>query len=98
MESVVLLLVPLFLTSQKIEKTEINAETWRRTVFLWRDETESTYSANNLRIEEDDYRLLVQNIEGFIGFRVDENFIPVFIDGAVNDITGYSIEDFYPAE
>lgn len=94
MEGIVLLLVPLFLTSQKIEKTEINAKSWKGAIFFRRDENERMYSANYSQIEENDYRLLVQNIEGLIGFRTDENFAPVFMDGAVNGVTGYNKEDF----
>jgi len=94
MKSIVLLLVSLFLTDKEAKKTEINDGSWKETVFLWRDETESKYSVENLQIDESDYRLLVQNIDGFIGLRVDENFIPAFIDGAIKDVTGYSKEDF----
>lgn len=38
--------------------------------------------------------LLEQNIEGFIGLRVKENFVPVFIDGDLEGVTGYDKEDF----
>lgn len=94
MESIVLLLVPLFLTDHGSEEVKMNVEPWKETVFLWRDGNESKYSIKNTYEEENDCRLLIQNIEGFIGFRADEKFIPVFIDGAVESITGYSKEDF----
>ncbi|HIH94599.1 TPA: PAS domain-containing protein [Methanosarcina acetivorans] len=45
-------------------------------------------------IDEKDYPSFVQNIEGLLGFRLDENLEPVFMDGAVEEITGYSKEDF----
>lgn len=94
MKSIVLLLAPLFLMNHEAEKAEMNAEPWKEAAFFWRDEPESRYSAKNLQTEDNDYRLLVQNIEGLIGLRVDENFMPVFIDGAVEYVTGYSKEDF----
>ncbi|MGA9187298.1 MAG: histidine kinase dimerization/phosphoacceptor domain -containing protein [Methanosarcina sp.] len=40
------------------------------------------------------YHLLKQNIEGFIGLRIDENFAPISIDGDIESITGYSKEEF----
>jgi PAS domain S-box-containing protein len=43
---------------------------------------------------DEKYHSFVQNIEGLIGFRFDENLEPVLIDGSVEEITGYSKEDF----
>lgn len=57
-------------------------------------ETESISSAGNPQTGESDYSSLVKNIEGLIGFRFDERSGTVFIDGAVEEITGYSKEDF----
>jgi PAS domain S-box-containing protein len=94
MKSIVFLLAPLYLTNQKVEKTEINTESWKKTVALWREGTEDGYSTPHLEADENDYRLLIQNIESLIGFRTDENLIPIFIDGAVENITGYGEEDF----
>jgi len=37
---------------------------------------------------------LEQNIEGLIGLRVKENFVPVFIDGDIEGVTGYDKKDF----
>ena len=93
-ESIVLLLVPLFLMDHRAEKAEINAASWKEAFFFLRDEPESKYLAKDLHTEEKDCRLLVQNIEGLIGLRTDENFVPVFIDGAVEGVTGYSKEYF----
>jgi len=45
-------------------------------------------------IDEKDYHSFVQNIEGLLGFRLDENLEPVLMDGAVEEITGYSKEEF----
>lgn len=45
-------------------------------------------------IDEKDYRSFVQNIEGLIGFRLYENLEPVLMDGSIEEVTGYSKEDF----
>ena len=37
----------------------------------------------------------MQHMQGFIGFGLDENFVPIFIDGAVKEVTGYNKEDFH---
>ncbi|AAM05111.1 sensory transduction histidine kinase [Methanosarcina acetivorans C2A] len=92
--SIILLLTPLLLTDQGVEKTKVKPASWEKTVFLWREENESELSGKNLLTDENDCRLLVQNIKGFIGFRTDENFEPVFIDGDVKGVTGYNKEDF----
>jgi len=92
--SIVLLLTPLLLTDRGVEKTEAKPVSWEKTVFLWREENESELSGRSLQADENDCRLLVQNIKGFIGFRTDENFEPVFIDGDVKGVTGYNKEDF----
>lgn len=36
----------------------------------------------------------MKDIEGLIGFRFDDSKGTVFIDGDVEEITGYSTEDF----
>jgi PAS domain S-box-containing protein len=45
-------------------------------------------------IDEKDHHSFVPNIEGLIGFRLDENLEPVLMDGAIEEVTGYSKEDF----
>ncbi len=40
------------------------------------------------------YKSFVQNIHGLICFRLNEKRIPAFMDGAVEEITAYSREDF----
>ncbi|MBN2546063.1 MAG: PAS domain S-box protein [Spirochaetes bacterium] len=42
---------------------------------------------------ENRYRSFVQNFQG-IAYRTDLNFVPIFLHGAVEQITGYSEEDF----
>ena len=80
--------------TRQSEKIGTRTESWTDTVLVWRDKNERKYSATNPQTEENDYCLLVRNIENVIGFRADENFVPVFIDGAVEGITGYNKEDF----
>ena len=52
-------------------------------------------SEGDLQKDKESYRLFLQNIRGFIGLWLDENLVPTFIDGAVNEITGYSKEEFH---
>jgi PAS domain S-box-containing protein len=49
---------------------------------------------NTCHLKENDYYVLVQNIEGLIGFRIDENSLILFISGAVENVTGYKKEEF----
>lgn len=96
--SIILLLTPLFLMDKGEEKTKAKSTSWEKTAFLWREENESELSGRTLLNDENDCRLLVQNIKGFIGFRANENFEPVFIDGDVKGITGYDKKDFLSRE
>jgi PAS domain S-box-containing protein len=43
---------------------------------------------------EKDPNQTAQNIHGFIGLNLDENFEPVSMDGTVEEVTGYSKDDF----
>jgi PAS domain S-box-containing protein len=52
-------------------------------------------SEDNLQKDTENYRMFMQHIKGFIGFWLDENFVPIFIDGAVKEVTGYDKEDFH---
>ena len=45
-------------------------------------------------IDEKDHHSFVPNIEGLIGFQLDENLEPILMDGAIEGVTGYSKEDF----
>ena len=49
--------------------------------------------AKNLYGNEEDYRSLIQNFSGIL-FQLDKYFLPVLIEGAIEEITGYSKEDF----
>lgn len=65
-----------------------------RLLGLKENQFEGTSFVEKVPIDEKDYHSFVQNIEGLIGFRFDENFEPVFMDGSVEEITGYTKEDF----
>ena len=55
----------------------------------------SESSEEDLQKDTENYRMFLQHIKGFIGFWLDENFVPIFIDGAVKEVTGYDKEDFH---
>lgn len=45
------------------------------------------------QIKQENCNPLVDNMKGFIGFRLDRNFGPLFIEGEIEELTGYSKED-----
>ena len=51
-------------------------------------------SEADLQKDTENYRMFMQHIKGFIGFWLDENFVPIFIDGAVKEVTGYDKKRF----
>jgi len=48
----------------------------------------------DLQKKAEQYSSLVQDIQGLIGFRLDEKDVPMFMEGSVEEITGYSKKDF----
>ncbi len=58
-----------------------------------KDSPEQETVAENLQKGEEHYRSFMQNFQG-IGFQLDRNFVPVFLHGAVEEVTGYTREDF----
>ncbi len=58
-----------------------------------KDITERKLAQERLEISEEKYRSFTQNFKG-IAFQLDENLIPEFTHGAVEELTGYSEEDF----
>ncbi len=59
-----------------------------------RNEPESEPIVTGFQIKEKDRRSLVQNFHGLIELNLDQNFEPVSMVGAVEEITGYSKDDF----
>ena len=48
----------------------------------------------DLQKKAEQYSSLVKDIQGLIGFRLDEKDVPMFMEGSVEEITGYSKKDF----
>jgi len=58
-----------------------------------KDISEIKLAIKTLEDNDRKYRSFIQNFHG-IAFQLDENFVPVFLHGAVEEITGYSEEEF----
>lgn len=52
-------------------------------------------SEEDLQKDKENYLLFLQNIRGSIGLWLNENLVPIFIDGAIKEITGYNKEEFH---
>lgn len=59
-----------------------------------KDITERKLAQERLETSESKYRSFIQNFDG-IAFQLDENFFPEFMHGKVEEITGYSEEEFF---
>ncbi|MDQ1253156.1 MAG: hypothetical protein QG646_2304 [Euryarchaeota archaeon] len=64
-----------------------------RAIGVIKNITESKLAIENIAESERKYRSFIQNLHG-IALQLDENFVPVFMNGAVEEITGYSEEEF----
>ncbi|MCO5381200.1 MAG: PAS domain-containing protein [Methanosarcina barkeri] len=64
-----------------------------RAIGVIKNITESKLAIENIAESERKYRSFIQNLHG-IALQLDENFVPVFLNGAVEEITGYSEEEF----
>ncbi len=60
---------------------------------VMKDITEIKLSSEKLKESEELYRSFLQNFKG-ISFKLDRDFIPLLLEGAVEEITGYTEEDF----
>lgn len=59
---------------------------------VMKDITELKLSSEKLKESEEMYRSFLQNFKG-IAFKLDRNFTPLFMEGAVEEITGYTEKD-----
>ena len=64
-----------------------------RALGVMEDVTEIKQSSEKLKESEELYRSFLQNFKG-ISFKLDRNFVPLFLEGALEEITGYTEEDF----
>ncbi|MDY9925387.1 PAS domain S-box protein [Methanosarcina sp.] len=64
-----------------------------RAIGVIKNITERKLAIENVAESERKYRSFIQNFHG-IAFQLDENFVPVFLNGAVEEITGYSEDEF----
>lgn len=60
---------------------------------VMKDITELKISSEKLKESEELYRSFLQNFKG-IAFKLDKDFTPLLMEGAVEEITGYTEEDF----
>ena len=63
-----------------------------RAIGVMKDITEWKCTLEKVEASEMKYRSLIQNFQG-IAFQADKNFIPIFIHGAVEEITGHTEEE-----
>ncbi|HET8687250.1 MAG TPA: PAS domain S-box protein, partial [Methanosarcina sp.] len=56
------------------------------------DVTERNKAQKELQESEEKYRSFIKNFKGVV-FQIDENFIPLFLHGNVEEITGYNEEE-----
>jgi PAS domain S-box-containing protein len=64
-----------------------------RALGVMKDVTEIKLSSEKLRESEELYRSFLQNFKG-ISFKLNGDFTPLLVEGAVEEITGYTDEDF----
>lgn len=60
---------------------------------VMKDITDIKLSSEKLKESEELYRSFLQNFKG-IAFKLDRDFTPLLLEGAVEEITGYKEEDF----
>jgi len=58
-----------------------------------KDITERKLAHERVQKSEERYRSFIENFKG-IAFQADENFVPNFLHGALEEITGYTEEEF----
>ncbi|MFX1256841.1 MAG: PAS domain S-box protein [Promethearchaeota archaeon] len=60
------------------------------------DITDRIETEKKLKESEESYRFFLQHFQG-IAYQRNMNFVPKFLHGAVEQITGYNVEEFYSA-
>lgn len=58
-----------------------------------KDITDWKLAIKKVEESEEKYRSFVQNFQGIV-YQSDENFVPIFLHGAVEEITGYTEKEF----
>ncbi|MGB9938505.1 PAS domain S-box protein [Methanosarcina sp.] len=61
------------------------------------DVTERNKAQKELQESEEKYRSFIKNFKGIV-FQLKENFVPLFLHGSVEEITGYSEEEFLSSQ
>ena len=82
----------IYIENNGVWLTDYECQTYGA-VGVLKDISEIKLAIKNLEDNERKYRSFIQNFHG-IAFQLDENFVPVFLHGAVEEITGYSEEEF----
>ena len=64
-----------------------------RAIGVIKNITDWKHAIEKVEASERKYRSFIKNFHG-IAFQLDEDFVPIFLHGAVEEITGYSEEEF----
>ncbi|WP_440948694.1 PAS domain S-box protein [Methanosarcina sp. T3] len=64
-----------------------------RAIGVIKNITDRILAIRKVEESEKKYRSFIQNFHGII-YQADENFVPVFLHGAVEELTGYKTEEF----
>lgn len=64
-----------------------------RAIGVIKDITDQILSIKKVEDSEKKYRSFIQNFHGII-YQADENFVPIFLHGAIEELTGYRAKEF----
>jgi len=82
----------IYAESRGIWLTDGKGEAYRA-IGVIKNITDRILAIKEIEESEAKYRSFIQNFHGII-YQADENFVPVFLHGAVEEITGYGAEAF----